>query len=611
MSLIVVFVIVAVFPSPTLTLRQNDGAPPVVVHKAPQQPTTNCQIPGDFYTTHAISLEQCLSVCESDSLCGGFTWKHPNASGEGVTPTVNCSGKVGQPCCYQQTAAVMGIAYESPKFDCWYKPSNAVFNLTGDVSDFPHFWQRGINSPHSALTLRADWQSQMRLLKNNMNYSYTRIHAPFSRDYSVAQGPNTTSYFNAFRTYDFLVSIGMKPWIELGYTPCWMSGPAAVPLDSYWPTVDYGLCVGSPESMELWTNLISEYVGKMIERYGLEEVESWVWVLYNEPGGINAYSTEWQTGGFTYHEMFFNTSLAIKNYSKNIKVGGLSDSPDQAAILSQLIKQDPTREGLMDLFTYHGYCNGMTPSECGAHQVSTVDSLRSVLPSGMPIVLEETGSSAGPYTVFHDTIGEAAFVVQYVAAMTQANLWGAHWWCSSDIYTEHGSIPNYTWIPHQSYSGGMARAEFTGRWGFITPSNVPKPIMLAFSLLAKSGEHRIAVTNKSSAGVEAIVLASASSPVPGTNIMVFVSNLVGSVNVTLDLQTWLKATSNGNLYRIDENNNNPYGVWEKMGSPSFPTPGQTTTLLENAAISPENVSIQPVTRLLLPSSGLHVLEFKI
>ena len=72
---------------------------------------------------------------------------------------------------------------------------------------------------------------------------FTRIHAPFARDYSVSQGPNATSYFNAFSTYDFLLSIGMKPWIELGYTPCWMSGPPAVPLDSYWPTVDCKIVV--------------------------------------------------------------------------------------------------------------------------------------------------------------------------------------------------------------------------------------------------------------------------------------------------------------------------------------------------------------------------------
>jgi len=56
----------------------------------------------------------------------------------------------------------------------------------------------------------------MTRLKRAMNYNYTRIHAPFARDYSLAQGPNATSYFNAFSTYDFLLSIGVRPWIELG-----------------------------------------------------------------------------------------------------------------------------------------------------------------------------------------------------------------------------------------------------------------------------------------------------------------------------------------------------------------------------------------------------------
>ena len=89
----------------------------------------------------------------------------------------------------------------------------------------------------------------------------------------------------------------------------------------------------------------------MIERYGLEEVESWVWVLFNEPGGVNAYSKEWQSGGFTYYEMFFNTSKAIKKHSKKITFGGLSDSPSQAAILMNLTKEVPERQGAFDLFT--------------------------------------------------------------------------------------------------------------------------------------------------------------------------------------------------------------------------------------------------------------------
>ena len=74
---------------------------------------------------------------------------------------------------------------------------------------------------------------------------------------------------------------------------------------------------------------------------------------------------------------------------------------------------------------------------------------------------------------FHDTTGEAAFVVPYVAAMQSAQLEGAHWWCASDLYTEHGCPPpgkGFEWIPHENYSGGMPRSEFTGRWGFTTVS---------------------------------------------------------------------------------------------------------------------------------------------
>ena len=84
------------------------------------------------------------------------------------------------------------------------------------------------------------------------------------------------------------------------------------------------------------------------------------------------------------------------------------------------------------------------------------------------MVLEETGSSAGPYTPFHDQVGEAAFTFSYIGMMakSRARLHGAHWWVSSDIYTEHSGGINYTRVPHETYSGGMPLQEFTGRWGY-------------------------------------------------------------------------------------------------------------------------------------------------
>ena len=53
--------------------------------------------------------------------------------------------------------------------------------------------------------------------------------------------------------------------------------------------------------------------------------------------------------------MFFNTSRAIKKHSKKITFGGLSDSPSQAAILMNLTKEVPERQGAFDIFTCERY----------------------------------------------------------------------------------------------------------------------------------------------------------------------------------------------------------------------------------------------------------------
>jgi hypothetical protein len=97
-------------------------------------------------------------MCYADAECAGFTWKHVNASGEGVAITTNCTGKAGQPCCYFQSSSEITGVIAGTKFDCWAKPGSASFTVTSTTTTpFPHFWQTGINSPHSAITLRADW----------------------------------------------------------------------------------------------------------------------------------------------------------------------------------------------------------------------------------------------------------------------------------------------------------------------------------------------------------------------------------------------------------------------------------------------------------------------
>lgn len=67
---------------------------------------------------------------------------------------------------------------------------------------------------------------------------------------------------------DFLVSLGVRPWIELSGVPLKM-------VDVY-PTDNFGTtCVYLPSDLEKWSFLIEEVVGHLVDRYGIEEVQNW------------------------------------------------------------------------------------------------------------------------------------------------------------------------------------------------------------------------------------------------------------------------------------------------------------------------------------------------
>jgi hypothetical protein len=171
-------------------------------------------------------------------------------------------------------------------------------------------------------------------------------------------------------------------------------------------------------------------------------------------------------------------------------------------------------------------------------------------------------------------------------------------------------------------SGGMPRAEFTGRWGFTTPSGVPKPIHRAFQLLHAAGTARLAAkaapgdTCGSSTHVLAlanstVAAVGAGSTVAGGGAMIFVSNSGrAQCNVTLTgltsgLSVRTTATQptvagrsvdstarvSGWLHRIDPQHGNPRKVWQAQGSPPFPTMQQTVELKAASELHAHAISI--------------------
>lgn len=84
------------------------------------------------------------------------------------------------------------------------------------------------------------------------------------------------SYFNADRTWDVLLSIGMRPFVELGFMPEMLAS-------SHETVFHYRGNVTPSADYDAWATLIRKLVGHWVDRYGVAEVAQSFFEVWNEP----------------------------------------------------------------------------------------------------------------------------------------------------------------------------------------------------------------------------------------------------------------------------------------------------------------------------------------
>ena len=180
--------------------------------------------------------------------------------------------------------------------------------------DFPHFWEHTVGSGHATLALRADWQAQMRRAHDELGFRHVRFHGILSDDMGTCIGQdnqNLYSFFNADQIFDFLLSIGMRPFVEVSFMPTMLSSSGQIIFHDR-------ANVSAPKDYDQWATLISKLVGHWVDRYGLEEVRQWFFEVWNEPN-LEAFGSGKQED---YFKLYASTAKAIKSVDTQLKVGG-------------------------------------------------------------------------------------------------------------------------------------------------------------------------------------------------------------------------------------------------------------------------------------------------
>ena len=434
-------------------------------------------------------------------------------------------------------------------------------DLSGTATALEHFWEHTIGSGHASLALRADWQAQLKKAHDELGFRHVRFHAILSHPMDTLLCENEKmlySFFNADQIFDFLLSIGMKPMVELSFMPLTLSSGGT-------SVFHYAANVTPPKDYEKWAKFITKIVSHWVERYGIEEVRQWFFEVWNEPNQPQF----WTGKQADYFKLFKFTFEAIKKVDKKIKVGGPVTSKN--AWIEDFVKFCDKNKLAPDFISTHQY-----PTDAfGETGDDTVEQLavsrRSIMrereqdvfrqAKGRPVFYTEWNSSSNPRDPLHDEPYAAAFVAKTIL---EANglVECFSFWTFSDIFEE-----NY--FPSCPFQGGF---------GLLNIHGIPKPTYRAFELLHRLGEELLKVD-----GIHATVDAWTARKEKSVTILLTNHALpkheILTEKVTIILKNAAKKYS-AYLERIDENHANAKKLWQEMDEPEYPSRTQVAHLEE-------------------------------
>ena len=375
---------------------------------------------------------------------------------------------------------------------------------------FDRFWRRCVGAGRANEGLRANWQEHLALAAEHCGFQYLRFHGLFHDDMCVySEDDDGQPIFNwqyVHDLFDRMLDKGVRPFVELGFCPREI---ASVTETCFWWKGH-----GSPPKDEgKWLALVESFLRGCIDRYGLDEVRTWYFELWNEPN-LDFFFTGGKTDYFRLYQI---TVPAIKAIDPGLRVGGPATSnfvPDdrfageyentsrhltwtrddidaldwRAVWLEDFLAFCQKHELAVDFVSTHPYPTDFAIDPQGKHKGArsrSVDSTkrdlqwlrRTINASPYPdaeIHLTEWNSSPSARDHTHDYIQAATFIVK--ANVESVGLVDSlAYWTFTDVFEEH--------------RGGDSA--FHGGFGLINFQNIPKPAFHAYRMLNRLGDEMI------------------------------------------------------------------------------------------------------------------------
>ena len=464
-------------------------------------------------------------------------------------------------------------------------------------------WRECVGAGRAAEGLRDTWRRQLKTCRDALGFKYLRMHGLLEDElgvYAERDGKPVYNWMYLDDIYDYLLSIGMKPFVELSFMPkALASGKNTV----FWWKGN----ITPPADPEKWTAFITAAVQHWTARYGADEVKTWLFEVWNEPDLSMFWSPADKADDDlrkkTYFALYKSTVSAIKSVNKNYQVGGPASAG--SGWVEDFIQFCHENSLPLDFISFHvynldggpsgldQYGNAVLRLRTNLHYVA--EFINEVFPviarspnPALPVHMTEWSTSWSPRDPVHDSYFSAPFILEQLRNTERAA--SMSYWVFTDIFEENGPVPR----------------PFHGGFGLITFQNIKKPAYWAYDFLAKLGPLELQNSDPSSyvctdaEGGAQVLLWDLTDPRHGAKIsdneLFFKPHPTKPKGaVTVNLAGLKPGSYRLFTYEIGYRKNDPYTRYLEQGSPTDLTPKMVADLqaLSTGQPAVSNVTVEP------------------
>ena len=201
-----------------------------------------------------------------------------------------------------------------------------TIDVKGKGEPFVHYWSEGTCAGRANEGLRTSWIEQLKLVKKHCGFNYLRMHGLFDDDMFVYfEKPNGEVVYNwqyVDEVYDRMLSVGVKPFVELSFFPEGIAADNSKMQMWYRNRISFDIT-----RLDKWRNLVKAFTQHVVDRYGIDEVLTWYFEVWNEPNlNMNPKAGFFDGTKSDYFKLYKASVEAIKSVDKRLKVGGPATS---------------------------------------------------------------------------------------------------------------------------------------------------------------------------------------------------------------------------------------------------------------------------------------------